>query len=347
MKKITKYNVLFVMILILLLGLTSCKKQQLCSKTYFEYFDTIVTINGYEKKLEDFNETLSLIEPLLDKYHKLFDIYYEYSGVNNICTVNKKAYLNPVKVDIELINMIEYGFNMYDKTNKMLNIAMGSVLKLWHNERENASDYPQNAKLPDMDKLHEASKYMNIKDIVINKEESTIFIKNQYTKFDVGAIAKGYACDQIAKVLIENNKTSYIINLGGNIKLIGSKPKNKDFIVGIQDPTTSSTSNLVTIGVSDYSVVTSGSYQRYYEVNGIRYHHIINPNTLMPENKYLSVTVVAKESTLCDCLSTALFNLSIEEGKNVIKSFEDIYVMWVDKDKKITYSDGFDKLLEE
>ena len=131
---------------------------------------------------------------------------------------------------------------------------------------------------------------MNINDVVIDKENSTIFIKNEYTKLDVGSIAKGYVCEQIAKVLIENDVTSYILNLGGNIKLLGSKPKNKDFNVGVQNPT--SNDNLLILNLKDYSVVTSGSYQRYYIVDGVSYHHIINPETLMPENNFLSVTIV-------------------------------------------------------
>lgn len=339
-----KKNLLLVVILTLLLVLTSCKKHNLYAKTYFEYFDTVITISGYEKNIDDFNNNLKLIEPLFEKYHKLFDIYYEYSNVNNICTVNKKAYLNPIKVDIEIVNMLEYGFNMYDKTKGMLNLAMGSVLKLWHNEREYASEYPNKATLPNKEKLIEASKYMNIDDVVINKEESTIFIKNEFTKLDVGSIAKGYVCEQITKVLNENNVTSYIVNLGGNIKLIGSKPKNKDFNVGVQDP--NSNNNLTVLSLKDYSVVTSGSYQRYYIVDGVRYHHIINPETLMPENKYLSVTIVSKNSTLCDCLSTALFNLTIEEGKEIIKTFDDTYAMWVDINNNITYSDGFESFIK-
>ena len=282
---------------------------------------------------------------MLEKYHKLFDIYYEYSGVKNICTVNKKAYLEPVKVDIEIINMLEYGFNMYDKTNGMLNLAMGSVLRLWHDERDYASEYPDEAKLPNMDKLLDASKYMNIDDVVIDKENSTIFLKNEYTKLDVGSIAKGYVCEQIAKVLIENNVTSYILNLGGNIKLLGSKPKEKDFSVGVQNPT--SNDNSIILKLKDYSIVTSGSYQRYYIVDGVSYHHIINPETLMPENNFLSVTIVSKDSTLCDCLSTALFNMTIDEGKEVLKNFEDTYAMWIDTNENITYSDGFSSFIKK
>ena len=142
-----------------------------------------------------------------------------------------------------------------------------------------------------------------------------------------------------------STSTSYILNLGGNIKLIGTKPKGKDFNVGVQNPT--SNDNSIILKLTDYSIVTSGSYQRYYYVDGISYHHIINPETLMPENNFLSVTIVSKDSTLCDCLSTALFNMTIDEGKEVLKNFEDTYAMWIDTNENITYSDGFSNFINK
>lgn len=320
--------------------LSGCKKQELYTKTYFEYFDTVITISGYEKEKDDFVNNVEEIEKMLSEYHKLYDIYYEYSKMNNLCTINKKAYLEELVVDSKIIELIEYGKNMYELTNGMMNIAMGSVLRLWHNERTNASDYPEFAKIPDINDLEEASKYTNINDIVINKEKSTIFIKNEYTKIDVGGIAKGYVCEQIGKYLTDKGVSSYILNLGGNIKLIGSKPKNKPWTVGIQDPTNMNEQALI-LEVEDVSVVTSGSYQRYYLVDGIRYHHIINPNTLMPENDYLSVSIISKDSALCDTLSTALFNMSIEDGKKIISNIEDTYVLWIKIDESFEYSDGF------
>ena len=139
-----------------------------------------------------------------------------------------------------------------------------------------------------------------------------------------------------------------MLNVGGNIRLIGSKANGEKWKVGIQDPDESATNNSIAIlELQDFAIVTSGSYQRYYYVDGVKYHHIIDPKTLMPENKYVSVSVVAKDSALADALSTALFNLSLDDGKALIKDLNDVYVMWIDMDNKIHYSSGFENFLIE
>lgn len=345
--KLLKINLVIITLLICFL-LTSCSlfSKKMYTKTYYEYFDTVITISGYEKNVETFNENLKEINNMLDEYHKLYDIYYEYSGVNNICTINKNAGLNEVVVDQKIIDLLKYSINMYDKTSSMLNIAMGSVLKLWHNERENATYYPEDAKVPSQELLIEASKHTNINDIVIDEVKSTVYLKDEKMSIDVGAVAKGFVTDVIANYLIDKGATSYILNLGGNIRLIGSNLKDEPWRVGIQNPDlTSDEASIKIFNLKDYSVVTSGSYQRYYEVDGVRYHHIINPKTLMPENEYLSVSIITKEASLADCLSTTLFNLSIDEGKALLLKFEDTYAMWVDKDYQIHYSEGIEAFL--
>mgnify|MGYP000762164883 FL=1 len=238
---------------------------------------------------------------------------------------------------------------MYNQTSGMMNIAMGSVLKLWHDEREYASYHPNlEGKLPLMSDLEEAAKHTNILDIVIDDERNTVLLKDKLMRLDVGAIAKGYATEEIAKKLQSLGVSSYMLNVGGNIRLIGSKANGEKWKVGIQDPDESATNNSIAIlELQDFAIVTSGSYQRYYYVDGVKYHHIIDPKTLMPENKYVSVSVVAKDSALADALSTALFNLSLDDGKALIKDLNDVYVMWIDMDNKIHYSSGFENFLIE
>ena len=238
---------------------------------------------------------------------------------------------------------------MYNQTSGMMNIAMGSVLKLWHDEREYASYHPNlEGKLPLMSDLEEAAKHTNILDIVIDDERNTVLLKDKLMRLDVGAIAKGYATEEIAKKLQSLGVSSYMLNVGGNIRLIGSKANGEKWKVGIQDPDESATNNNIAIlELQDFAIVTSGSYQRYYYVDGVKYHHIIDPKTLMPENKYVSVSVVAKDSALADALSSALFNLSLDDGKALIKDLNDVYVMWIDMDNKIHYSSGFENFLIE
>ncbi|MBS6563143.1 MAG: FAD:protein FMN transferase [Staphylococcus sp.] len=330
--------------------LNGCKKNQYkaYSITYFDYFDTVTTIIGYEKKEEDFNERVIYIENLLKEYHRLYDIYDSYVNINNLYTLNQEVG-NEVVVDQKIIDLLNYAIDMYNQTSGMMNIAMGSVLKLWHDEREYASYHPNlEGKLPLMSDLEEAAKHTNILDIVIDDERNTVLLKDKLMRLDVGAIAKGYATEEIAKKLQSLGVSSYMLNVGGNIRLIGSKASGEKWKVGIQDPDESATNNNIAIlELQDFAIVTSGSYQRYYYVDGVKYHHIIDPKTLMPENKYVSVSVVAKNSALADALSTALFNLSLDDGKALIQDLNDVYVMWIDMDNQIHYSSGFENFLIE
>lgn len=301
-----------------------------------------------KKKEEDFNERVIYIENLLKEYHRLYDIYDSYVNINNLYTLNQEVG-NEVVVDQKIIDLLNYAIDMYNQTSGMMNIAMGSVLKLWHDEREYASYHPNlEGKLPLMSDLEEAAKHTNILDIVIDDERNTVLLKDKLMRLDVGAIAKGYATEEIAKKLQSLGVSSYMLNVGGNIRLIGSKANGEKWKVGIQDPDESATNNNIAIlELQDFAIVTSGSYQRYYYVDGVKYHHIIDPKTLMPENKYVSVSVVAKDSALADALSTALFNLSLDDGKALIKDLNDVYVMWIDMDNKIHYSSGFENFLIE
>ena len=301
-----------------------------------------------KKKEEDFNERVIYIENLLKEYHRLYDIYDSYENINNLYTLNQEVG-NEVVVDQKIIDLLNYAIDMYNQTSGMMNIAMGSVLKLWHDEREYASYHPNlEGKLPLMSDLEEAAKHTNILDIVIDDERNTVLLKDKLMRLDVGAIAKGYATEEIAKKLQSLGVSSYMLNVGGNIRLIGSKANGEKWKVGIQDPDESATNNSIAIlELQDFAIVTSGSYQRYYYVDGVKYHHIIDPKTLMPENKYVSVSVVAKDSALADALSTALFNLSLDDGKALIKDLNDVYVMWIDMDNKIHYSSGFENFLIE
>jgi len=331
------------MISVLLLASCNCnlfnKKYEV---TYFEYFDTITSIIGYEANKKTFEKNTTIIKEELEQYNKLYDIYYEYDGVNNLCTVNKNAGIKAVQVDQKIIDLLLYAKKMYYITNKMVNIAMGSVLKLWHNAREYSLKHPDDAYLPTLEELKEASMHMDIEKIIIDEEKSTIYLADKDIQIDVGAIAKGYATEQIAKRLKQEEVTSYVLDVGGNIRTIGAKKKNEKWNIGIKNPNLESEkTNIQIVKVTDQSVVTSGSYQRYFTVNGIHYHHIISPITLYPINNFTSVTVITSDSGLADGLSTALFNLSIEEGKKLIDSLEDVEAMWIDTNYQITYSKQF------
>ena len=160
-------------------------------------------------------------------------------------------------------------------------------------------------------------------------------------KLDVGAFAKGYAVEMVAKMLEEKGKTDYTVNVGGNIRTIGRKANGDKWMAGVENPEDTST-YIEYVELAGQAIVTSGSYQRYYIVDGKTYHHIIDPDTLMPADKgFLSVSVICRDSGMGDGLSTALFCMTLEEGMAFVNSLDGVEVMWVTEDEVKHYSDGF------
>lgn len=310
----------------------SCMPQKYTAQNFL-MFDTDSVIVGYEEAKSDFDaETDKLFEEL-ENYDKLFDIYNEYSGTVNLKTVNENAGIAPVKVDDEIIELIEFSKNIYDMTNGKVNIAMGSVLRIWHDFRD--GDGP----VPKMAELIEAAKHTDINSIIVDRESSMVYISDPLCSIDVGAVAKGWSCEKIAQKAEIDGKTNYGISLGGNVRVIGEKPDGK-WEIGIRNPESEEGGSIKTVSISSGAAVTSGTYLRYREVDGVRYHHIIDPDTLFPSDRYLSVTVIYEDSGVADALSTALFNMSEEEGRAVVSSLDNCEVIWIYPDMKISDTKG-------
>ncbi len=329
--------------------LFSCKSDTPKSKTTYEYFNTVCTLHSYNGESKaDFQKNSAQFLTLLEKYHKLFDIYYPHSGVNNIYTINENAGKEPVKVSSELIEFLLYSKNMYMLTNGKVNIAMGAVLKLWHNKRTEAQIPGTTPTLPSKDELTEAAKHTNISKLIIDEENSTVFLSDPEMSLDVGAIAKGYTAEKIAEYFIERGITGYVIDLGGNLRAIGRKASGGKWLTGIKNPNaTNDNPYIAKIEISDTSCVTSGDYERYYTVGGKRYHHIIDPLTLYPSEHFSSVTVITRDSTLADVLSTAFFCMSEADGRALCAKLPIVEVMWVYKDGRVSHTDGFGEILKE
>ena len=304
-------------------------------------FDTTVSVTAMCASQEEFDGISALTEKIFAKYHKLFDIYYTYPGINNLKTVNDNAGKTPVTVDGELIEFLRFALDVYGLTDGNVNIAMGGVLKLWHNAREFGSTYPDLAALPDEAELLEAGRHCRIENIVIDTEASTVFISDPETSIDVGALAKGYTAGLAVKELRAYGYDHVSIDAGGNICLIGDRG-TRNWNVAVTNPDRySKQAYLGYVSAADCAVVTSGAYQRYFSVAGRRYHHIIDKDTLYPEERWQSVTVLYPDSALADAYSTALFNMDADEGATLVARTEGLEAMWVDWNYGVSYSDGF------
>lgn len=333
--------------------LSSCNKKeekQKFTKYYFDYFDTATTIVGYENTQQEFDKVCAFIEAELETYHKLYNIYDSFDQINNIKSINEANLQNKaIVVDEKIVDLLSFCKEAYTLTKGRVNVAMGSVLSIWHNFRTNGLAHPEKASLPSMDELENADNHTAIERMKIDFDKNIVSLLDPKMSLDVGAVAKGYAVEQIGKSLYEKGIAGYLLNIGGNIKTIGSKPDGEGFYVGIENPDQENEQepHIAYLKLTDMSLVTSGNYQRFYEVNGKRYHHIIDPATLMPSEYFSSVSIVCKSSAVADALSTALFTMSLEEGKKIISEIDGAEALWVTPEGKKYYSDGFKALTFE
>ncbi len=324
---------------LLLTGCTPQPQSKQYNASFLDVFDTVTTIVGKAQTQEEFQAQAQKLHDELLVYHQLFDIYNDYEGLNNLKTVNDQAGIAPVKVDGRIIALLKDCKTYYAATGGMVNAAMGAVLELWHEARTEGIDDPANAYLPDRAALEEAGRHTSMDAVIIDEGASTVYISDPLASLDVGAIAKGWAAQQVA----ENAPKGLLLSVGGNVCATGPKAENTPWVVGIQDPDDGS-KYLHTIYLSSGSVVTSGDYQRSYTVAGEKYHHIIDPATLYPGKLWRSVTIVCPDSGLADALSTALFLLPMEEGQALLTQFG-AEALWVAPDGGLFYSPGFQALI--
>ncbi|MDD6078413.1 MAG: FAD:protein FMN transferase, partial [Clostridiales bacterium] len=268
MKK-TRCVLLCVLALALLLSGCSgtASKNEHRGKSYFTYFDTVSYVFSYAgDSAEQFEQRSAEVSGILEEYHKLFDIYHEYSGINNLCTINRLAGGEPVPVDEKLIDFLNYAKELYDKTNGEMNVMLGAVLSIWHDCRTAAGDDPAAARVPSEEELAAAAEHTDISLLEIDEANGTVRLADPEASIDVGAVGKGYATEKAAAHLAEIGAYGYALNVGGNIRTVGTKPDGSGWVTGIRDPFDSDGNFALSLTLSDTACVTSGSYERYYTV---------------------------------------------------------------------------------
>ncbi len=310
--------------------------------TYLDIFDTVTVILGYAEDEAAFKHSADQMADELREYHKLFDIYKEYEGIHNLKTVNDHAGVEAVKVENAIIDLLTDCKRWYEATDGAVNVAMGSVLSIWHEARSDGMRNPAAAYLPSSEALSKAVQHIDFDTVVIDEAAKTVYLTDPAQRLDVGAIAKGWAVDRVC----ENAPEGMILSVGGNIKATGAKPDGSAWVVGVQDPKQKDGAYLKKLGITDQSVVTSGDYQRFYTVDGENYHHIIDPKTAYPAKGYASVTVICDDSGTADALSTALFILPRAEGEKLLAQF-DASAIWVDQDGRVSCSEGAKAFMQE
>ena len=292
------------------------------SKSSFK-LDTIVTITFYD------GSDISLI----DECFKLCD-YYEGMFSRTIPTseVSKLNSAKTITASEEMLELLTLSLKYCELSKGIFDISIAPVSSLWDFSAASPS-------LPGNNMLEEAVSHVNYKNIIIS--DNTVTLADADMAIDLGASAKGFIADRIKSFLVENGVTSAIINLGGNVLLIGGKPDGNPFNIGIQKPFYSYSETAAIMQLTDVSVVSSGIYERCFTINNTLYHHLLDTKTGYPaSNGLTSVTIISDSSAEGDLLSTTAFLMGLEDGMALIDSLENIYAVFITEDGTLHYSEG-------
>ena len=334
----------FLLILSLILpSLFSCSTREI---VYYQYFDTVIALSSTYATRADFEENVAAAEKEIADYHKLFDIYHEYSGMKNLCSVNRAAGTEAVSIDRRLFDFLSQAKALYEKTDGQLNVMMGAVTSLW--KAAGADAESGTGVLPTEEEIAAARLHCSIDSLVLDEENLTAYISDPAASLDVGAFGKGYAAERVAELLSARGVSdSYVLDFGGNLRVIGAPHNREAFIAGIRDPqANASGEHVLRLYLKNASLVTSGSYFRYFEIDGVRYHHLIDPETGYPASVFSSVTIYGADSGICDALSTALFVMTEEEGRALLEErFEGYEAVWVYASGEMHMSEGIEEFV--
>lgn len=288
------------------------------------YFDTYITVSLY-----DTMDTTIMDEVfrICEQYDALFSPSIPNSDINRINSSSSQT----ITVDPATTDLISRSLNMCEESNGDFDITVYPAYKLW--DFEGGSNA-----LPDEEELSEALKHIDYHNITVDFSDNSITLADSDTQIDLGATAKGYIADRLKDYLITHNINSALINLGGDIITIGSKPDGNDFLVGIKDPDEEN-SIIKTITLSNKAVATSGTYERFVTVDGTRYHHILNPETGYPyDTDVKSATVITASATYADYLATECIILSSGKAIELINSLDDAEAIIITDNNDIVLS---------
>ena len=273
----------------------------------YDVFDTYCEISAAGRNSDD---ALQKCSELLHKYHNMWNTKDENSEISRL---NQALGTAPVHVSEDTLELLTEAKKYSIDTNGFFDITIGAAADLWN--------IPDNPRVPANEELIDVIHKTGFSLLEINEADSTAYLSKNGARVTLGGIAKGYAADKLAEIMKKENIGSALINLGGNVYALGKNEDGKPWQIGIADPKISS-KLIGTLSISNKAVVTSAGSYRYFESNGVRYHHILNPFTASPANSgLLSVTIISANSTLADMLSTACFVIGYDQSLPLLKEY--------------------------
>lgn len=253
---------------------------------------------------------------------------------SEIIEVNKKAGEGFHAVSPDTFFVIKKGIHYSESSKGKFDITIGPLVKLW-------DIGTAKARIPTNGEINKALELVDYKEIELNENHNSVKLKKQGMSIDLGGIAKGYAADEVVRILRENDVKSATIDLGGNLFVLGTKPDGQPWKIGLQNPFDKRGNIFAIVEVADKTLVTSGPYERYFEKSGKRYHHLLDTDTGFPiENGLMGVTIITDCSIDADALSTAVFALGLESGMKYVEEIKKIDAVFVTDDYKVFTSSG-------
>lgn len=318
--------------LILLLSIlvtASCMRKTEPVKGSQFLLDTVVEITLYDKE----DTARKIIDELFNEIENMERKYSRHISGSEIAQVNE----NPgkqVKVSGDTLDMVKKSLEFSSLSDGLFDITIGPLVDLWDINGENP-------RVPGQAEIDSAVQKIDYRRVSVDSDNSTLTIQDEGMSIDVGAIAKGYITDRLVSILREKNVNHALLNLGGNLYMHGNKPDGSDWNVGIRNPYGLQGDYIAIVSVKDMSIVTSGIYERYFEADGKRYHHILNPKTGYPEdNNIASVSILSPSSAAADGLSTTVFLLGLENGLALVENIDGTDAVIVTTDRKVYVTSG-------
>lgn len=320
-------------ILTIICCMAACTKEKSQLQEYEkteEILGTIITGKVYGENAEEG------LENAFKRAKEIEDIMSAKEETSELSMVNREAFEKEVQISEELYQVVEKAVYYAKLTDGKFDPTIGKLINLWGIGTEHE-------RVPKENELASLAGLKDYEQILLNEKEHTIRFLTDTIQLDLGGIAKGYAADEMKKILTDTyGITSGILSLGGNVMAIGSKPGGEQWVVGIVDPL--NTSEMIgALSETDRTIVTSGNYERYFIKDGIRYHHILNPVTGYPaESGIISSTIITNCSMDADALSTAAYVMGVEEALEMIEKMDDVEAVFVKEDGSIVTTDGVD-----
>ncbi|MFP4364359.1 MAG: FAD:protein FMN transferase [Spirochaetia bacterium] len=324
-----KHVIYFLYIFVLLSIFTSCGPPEATNASAF-YLGTPCSLTVYHNNAE------AVIESVFARVEEIHNLMSRTIATSDVSRINRAAGEEAVQVSPETMEVISAALRYGAVSQGALDVSIGPLIELWGIGTESA-------RIPSDSEISQLLPLVDYENILINEDENTVFLTQPDMIIDLGGIAKGFAADEAADILRERDVQSAIIDFGGNVYVVGTKPDGSQWRVGIQHPETYRGSFMGIVQETNAAIVTSGPYERYFEAQGEIYHHILDPETGLPSrNGLLSVSIITGSSMDADALSTAAYVMGLENGMEMIEELEGIDAIFIEEDKDVFISSGLE-----